>query len=208
MHYLNVILDVLRKHQLYVNLKKCRFLQESLVFLGFVISTRGVKMDLEKVKKILEWPSLRSITELRSFHGLATFYRKFIRNFTSIVAPITYCTKGKEVRWTNEDEENFNILKKKVTKAPILALPDFDKVFKVDCNSSHRGIGDVLSQEVGPIAFFSEKLNDVRNDYSTYDVEFYATIQALRHWRHYLVLKEFVLFTDHIALKYVNTWKK
>ena len=207
-HHLKVILDVLRKHQLYVNLKKCQFLQESLVFLGFVISAGGVKMDSEKVRAILEWPSPRSITEVRSFHGLATFYRKFIRNFSSIVAPITDCTKGKEFRWTNEAEDNFKLLKKKVTEAPILALPDFDKVFEVDCDASHTGIGAVLSQAGRPIAFFSEKLNDVRKNYSTYDVEFYAIVQALRHWRHYLVPKEFVLFTDHIALKYVNTQKK
>jgi hypothetical protein len=110
--------------------------------------------------------------------------------------------------WTNEVEESFKFLKKKVIEAPILALPDFDKVFEVDCDASHVGIGVVLSQACRPIAFFSEKLNEVRKNYSTYDVEFYAIVQALRHWRHYLVLKEFVLFTDHIALKYVNTQNK
>jgi hypothetical protein len=99
-------------------------------------------------------------------------------------------------------------LKKKVTEAPILALPNFDKVFEVDCDASHVGIGAVLSQEGKPVAFFSEKLNDVRRNYSTYDLEFYAIVQALRHWRHYLVPQEFVLFTDHLALKYVNTQKK
>jgi hypothetical protein len=81
-------------------------------------------------------------------------------------------------------------------------------VFEVDCDASHVGIGVVLSQAGRPIAFFSEKLNEVRKNYSTYDVEFYAIVQALRHWRHYLVSKEFVLFTDHIALKYVNTQNK
>ena len=180
-HHLKVILDVLRKHQLYVNLKKCSFLQESLVFLGFFILAREVKMDSEKVRAILEWPSPRSIIEVRSFHGLATFYRNFIRNFSSIIAPIIDCSIGKEFRWTNEVENNFKLLKKKVTKAPILALLDFDKVFEVDCDASHIGIGVVLSQAGRPIAFFSEKLNDVKNNYSTYDVEFYAIVEALRH---------------------------
>ena len=139
-HHLKVILDVLRKHQLYVNVKKCRFLQESLVFLGFVILAGGIKMDSEKVREILEWPSPRNIIEVISFHGLATFYRKFIRNFSSIVAPITDCTEGKEFRWTNEAEDSFKLLKKKVTEAPISEFPNFNKVFEVDCDASHTGI--------------------------------------------------------------------
>jgi hypothetical protein len=208
LQHLKIILDALRKHQLYANLNKCSFLQESLVFLGFVISAEGVKIDSKKVKAILEWPSPKSITEVKSFHGLATFYRKFIRNFSSIVAPIIDCIKGKTFMWTNEVEESFKFLKKKVTEPPILALPNFDKVFEVDCDASHVGIGAVLSQARRPIAFFSEKLNEVRKNYSTYDVEIYAIVQALRHWRHYLVPKEFVLFTDPIALKYVSTQKK
>jgi len=145
---------------------------------------------------------------VRSFQELATFYRKFIRNFSNIVAPITDCTKGKTFLWTTVAEEIFNFLKKKVTEAPILELPDFDKVFEVDCDALHVGIGSVLSQAGRPIAFFSEKLDEVKQKYSTYDVEFYAIVQALRHWRHYLVPKEFVLFTNHIALKYVNTHMK
>ena len=81
-------------------------------------------------------------------------------------------------------------------------------MFEVDVDASHVGIGVVLSQAGKPIAFFSEKLNDVRKNYSTYDEEFYAIVQALRHWWHYLVSKEFVLFTNHIDLKYVNTQNK
>ena len=89
-----------------------------------------------------------------------------------------------------------------------MALPDFSKVFEVDCDASHVGIGAVLSQEGRPIAFYSEKLNEVRKRYSTYDVEFYAIVQALRQWRHYLISKEFVLYSDHEAFKFINAQKK
>ena len=88
-------------------------------------------MDSEKVRAILEWPSLRRIIEVISFHGIATFYRKFIWNFSSIVAPITDCNKGTTFKWTNEAEESFKFLKKKVIEELILALLDFDKFFEV-----------------------------------------------------------------------------
>ena len=150
-------------------------------------------MDPKKIIAILEWPTPTSITMVRSFHGLATFYRKFIRNFSSIVAPITDCTKGRDFAWTTDVEESFKFLKEKVTTTPILALPNFDKVFEVECDASHIGIGVVLSQEGKHVAFFSEKLNDTRKNYSMYDMEFYAIFQ------------EFMLFIDHLSLKYIST---
>jgi hypothetical protein len=96
-------------------------------------------------------------------------------------------------------------VKKKMTEAPILTLPDFEKIFEVNCNASGIGIGGVLSQEERSIAFFSEKLLGSKKNYSTYDLEFYAIVQSLKHWRHYLVQKEFILIIDHHkALKYIN----
>lgn len=91
-----------------------------------------------------------------------------------------------------------------MTEAPVLALLDFDKVFKVNCDASGVGIGGVLSQEGRPVAFFSEKLLGSKKNYSTYDLEFYTIIQSLKHWRPYLVQREFILITDHEALKYIN----
>ena len=95
-----------------------------------------------------------------------------------------------------------------MTQAPVLALPDFSKVFQVTCDASRVGIGGILSQEGHPIAYFSEKLCEARMRYSTYDKEFYVVVQSLRYWRHYLLPKEFIIFSDHEALKYLNSQQK
>jgi hypothetical protein len=191
-----------------VNLKKCHFLTDSLVFLGYVVSAEGIKMDPSKIEAIISWPVLKSLHDIRSFHGLASFYRRFIRSFSSIIAPITECLKGGKFQWNEEAQKSFELIKKKVTEAPVLVLPDFSKLFEVDCDASGVGIGAVLSQEGKPIAFFSEKLNESRRKYSTYDKEFYAIIRALDYWSHYLLPNEFLLHSDHEALKYLNSQQK
>ena len=145
---------------------------------------------------------------MKSFHGLVNFYKKFIRNFSGISAALTDCTRGKIFNWTKAAAFSFDQLKKKITEAPILILPDFNKLFTVECDASGLAIGGVLSQEGRPIAFFSEKLNEAKQKYNTYDKEFYAAIQALKYWRHYLLHREFILMTDNQALKYINSQNK
>lgn len=117
---------------------------------------------------------------------------------------IMECLKGQSFHLTDVVEEIFHLVKQKPTEAPILALPDFKKMLKVNCNSSGVGIGGVLNQQGHLIAFFNEKLLGSKKNYSTYDLEFYAIVQSLKHQRHYLVEKEFILTTDHEALKYMN----
>ena len=180
-------------------------MKEELVYLGFVISVEGLKMDPEKIKAIMEWPSPKSVFEVRSFHGLARFYRKFIKNFSKINAPIIETIKNNKqpFRWTAEVERNFQLLKKKITEKPILVLPDFNKPFQVKCDASGEAIGVFLSQEDRPIAYFSEKLNKSKKKYSSYDKEFYAVVQSLKKWRHYLMFTEFILYSGNHALQYI-----
>ena len=121
---------------------------------------------------------------------------------------ITECLKNEEFQWFNVVSQAFREIKVKTTEAPVLGYPDFTKVFEVACDVSGVGIGGVLSQEGHLIAFFSEKLNDVKKRYSTYDKEFYAIVQSLCFWKFYLLPTEFVLFFDHQALKYLNSQKK
>ena len=203
--HLHCVIDVLRKEKLYANLKKCSFCLDKVVFLGYVVSANGIAVDEEKVKAIKEWPTPKSITEVRSFHGLASFYRRFVKDFSTLAAPLTEIVK-KSVgfKWEGEQERAFNEIKERLCYAPLLALPDFSKTFEIECDASGIGIGAVLMQEKKPIAYFSEKLNGAALNYPTYDKELYALVRALETWQHYLWPKEFVIHTDHESLKHLK----
>ena len=150
-------------------------------------------MDPEKVKAIREWLSPKNIFEVKRFHGLASFYRKFIKHFSGISASMMDMVKKrhKSFYWTEEANKRFKLLKEKITGQPVLVLPDFSETFQVRCDASGFVIGAVLSQDNRPVAYFSVKLNEAKRNYSTYDKEFYAVIQALKKWMHYLVPKDF-----------------
>jgi hypothetical protein len=149
-----------------------------LIYLGFVISADKLRMGPDKVEVIKNWPSPKNIFEVRIFHGLASFYRKFIRNCSGISAPMMDIVKKrhKSFHWTEDAEKSFNLLKRKITEQPILVLPDFQKTFQVKCDASGFAIGVVLSQEDRLIVYFNEKMNEEKVKYSTYDKAFYAII--------------------------------
>ena len=134
--HLRQVFLTLREAKFYVNLKKCSFMQPYVLFLGFIVSEHGISADPEKVRVIREWPEPQSITETHSFHGLAYFYRRFIRGFNTIMAPITKCLKNKEFQWSNAASQAFREVKVRLTEASVLRYPDFTKVFEVACDAS------------------------------------------------------------------------
>jgi hypothetical protein len=158
--HLKSVLKILRKERLFANLKKCTFCMDKLVFLGFVVSKRGIEVDEEKVKAIQEWPTPTTISQVRSFHVLASFYKRFMHDFSSLAAPLTeVIKKNVPFKWGKEQEKAFNLIKEKLTNAPLLVLPNFAKTFEIECDTSGIGIGAVLMQEGCPVAYFSEKLS-------------------------------------------------
>ncbi|GJT09295.1 putative nucleotidyltransferase, ribonuclease H [Tanacetum coccineum] len=157
------VLTLLRKDSFYAATKKCVFMTPKVLFLGYVVSGEGIQVDESKVAAVQEWPTPTTITEVQSFHGLASFYRRFIPNFSSIMAPLTDCMKGKSFVWTEEAESAFQVVKEKLTTTPILVLPDFSKVFGLHTDASKVAIGGFLSQGGWPIAYFSEKLTESKS---------------------------------------------
>ena len=163
-----------------------------VVFLGFVVSSKGVEYDTKRVKIILEWPKPANLLEARSLHGLANFYKRFIRHFSTIMAPITNCLKRGQFSWIGAANKAFKEVKKLMIEAPVLRLLDFFKAFEVITDASNKGIRGILSQKGHPVAYFNKKLNNAKLKYSTYDKEFYAIVQALHYWHNYLIYKEFL----------------
>nr|XP_016436215.1 PREDICTED: uncharacterized protein LOC107762369 [Nicotiana tabacum] len=180
---------------------------DELLEKGFV--SKGVEVDEEKIKAIKEWPKPKSVTEVRSFHGLASFYRRFVRDFSNIASPLTEVIKKDNIfTWGKEQDDAFNLLKEKLYYATLLQLPDVYKSFEIECDASGKGISVILMQDSKPIDYFSEKLSGATLNYSTYDKELYALVKALATCQHYLWPREFVIKTDHESLKYLKSQGK
>ena len=192
-------------------MKKCDFYQTEVEYLGFDVGAYGVKPSLSKVKVVADWPTPTSVKDVRSFLGLASFYRKFIRRFSEIAAPLTDLTKKGRAEvwspevWTDKEESAFRQLKTAMVTAPVLQLPDFDREFTVTTDASEVSVGAILQQDFGqglqPICYDSRKLNPAECRYSAYERELLGIVWAVGKWRHYLAGAHFTIQTDHDSLK-------
>lgn len=199
--HIKLVFELLARDQWKIKLSKCSFARRQIEYLGHVISEKGVGTDPGKVAAISDWPTPTNAKELRSFLGLAGYYRKFVKHFGVISRPLTDLLKKHTVFiWTSEHDSSFNALKVALTQAPVLALPDFSKQFAVETDASALGIGAVLLQEGHPLAFISKALGPKSRGLSTYEKEYMAILLAVQQWRAYLQHAEFVIFTDQRSL--------
>jgi len=172
-----------------------------------MISAQGIAVDLAKVEAMVKWESPKSATEIRSFVGLAGYYRRFIEGFSKIVAPLTLLTrKDQPFTWTNKCEESFQELKRGVDEWSYIG--DVEKPFEVYCDASHLGLGCVLMQEKKAMTYASRQLKVHERNYPTHDLELVAIVFALKIWRHYLYGAQFRVFNDHKRLKYLLDQKE
>lgn len=215
-------LDVLRKlyqrlkdANLTVNFKKCVFCRSALKFLGFIVDERGLRTDPDKVSAILSYPTPKNTTQIRRLVGLIGYYRRFLRNFSTVCSPITDLLKGQKkgqpVSWTPEADSAFQEIKKMLTSTPILASADFNEQFCIICDASDTGVGGVLFQENDglehPIAYFSKTLNRCQRKYSTTEKELLAVIYSIEKFRGYVEGTHFKIITDHSSLIWINSMK-
>jgi len=186
-HYLRTALEVLRRNELYVKFSKCEFWLNKVVFLGHVVPNEGVSVDPQKIETVTNWRRPKNPTEMRSFLGLAGYYRKFVQNFSKITnLPTNLIRKVAKYEWMEQCEEAFHELKKRLTSAPILVLPTIDKNFVVYSDASRSGLGCVLMQEDHIIAYASQQLKTHERNYPTHNLELVAIVFALKIWGHYL----------------------
>jgi len=197
-------LQVLREHILYAKLSRCDFCKDKIQYLGHMISKDGIAVDPDKIKAIINWHVPRDVSNVRSFIGITSYYRKFIEGFSKIAYPITSLKKkGKKYEWSEKCEESFKRLKELLTTTPILKIVDPHKDFVVCTDACNEGLGGVLIQEGHVIPYESRKLKTHEKNYATYDLELAAIIHVVRMWRHYLIGRRFLLISDNISLKYL-----
>jgi hypothetical protein len=204
--HLHTVLQRLRDHRLYAKLSKCEFWLREIKFLGHTISQDGVSVDPEKVQEVMNWKPPTTVRQIRSFLGLAGYYRRFIPDFSRIAKPMTeLLKKGVKYEWRQKCEDAFHTLRQHLTTAPVLAQPDNTKPFEVYCDAFGTGLGCVLMQDNRVIAYAFRALRPHEQNYPTHDLELAAVVHALKIWRHYLMGAHCNIYTDHKSLKYIFT---
>jgi hypothetical protein len=188
--HLRLVLQKLRENPLYAKLSKCEFWLKEVSFLGHIISEGGIFVDPSKVKDVLSWKTLQNISDIRTFLGLAGYYRRFNEGFSKISKPMTeLLAKGNTFEWTPRRETSFQELKKRLTMAPVLSMSNMEKPFLIYCDAFGQGLQCVLMQDGHVVAYASRQLRKHEEKYPTHDLELAAVVHTLKICRHYIIGK-------------------
>ncbi|KAD6453982.1 hypothetical protein E3N88_08688 [Mikania micrantha] len=199
--HVQIVLQTMLAHKLVAKRSKCSFGQTRIAYLGHFISGNGVSVDPAKIDSIQQWPTPATVKDIRSFLGLAGYYRRFIKNYATIASPLTDLLKKDMFCWTPNTATAFTALKAALSTTPVLQLPDFNQPFTIETDASGIGVGAILSQNKHPVAFFSQKLCPRMQHASAYQREMFAITQAIAKWRQYLLGRKFVVITDQQSLR-------
>ena len=205
--HLRLVLQALEENELYAGLDKCTFGQKEVEFLGHIVGAGVLRPDPAKLAAVRDWPTPRNVRDVRSFLGLTSYYRRFVRGYAQMALPLNELTRHDYPwRWREEEEAAFNALKAATTAAPVLQLPDPSLPYELYTDASNFALGAVLLQNHGqglqPVAFLSRKLNPAERNYPTGDREMLAIYYALTQWRCYLEGATFKVNSDHLN----HTW--
>ena len=209
---LEEVLERFRRANLKLSPKKCALFQSEVQYLGHIVGREGVRTDPAKVAAVRDWPTPANLRELRSFLGLATYYRRFVKQFSQIAAPLHELTKkGLRWHWTPECEEAFKELKQALIAAPVLPYPDPSIPYILDTDASQEGLGAVLSQvkngQEKVVSYYSSKLTAAERNYCVTRKELLAVVKSLEHFHPYLHGAKFTIRTDHAALRWLKNLK-
>lgn len=209
MEHLDLVLSRLTEANLKLKLRKCQFIRQEERYLGHVITPQGLKPNPDQVQAVASFPEPQTVTQVRQFLGLSSYYHRFIHKFAAIAKPLHALTsKTATFQWTLECRSAFESLKCKISQAPILAYPNFDVPFVLQTDASILGLGAVLSQkqsdgQLHPVAFASRSLSKAEKNYSVTELETLAVVWAVSHFHAYLYGHAVTVYTDHSAVKAV-----
>ena len=194
---------------MYAKLSKCEFWLNEVSFLGHIVLKEGIRVDPKKIKVVVEWKPPRNVTEVRSFLGLAGYYRRFVKGFSITATPMTRLLhKNVKYEWSEKCQRSFEKLKAFLTEAPVLTQLTCRKEYVIYSDASLNGLGCVLMQEGKVVAYGSRQLKPHEKNYPTHDLELAAIVFALKIWRHYLYGEKCFIYIDHKSLKYLPSQRE
>ena len=207
--HLRIVLEMLREKRLYAKLSKCDIWLKEVSFLDHIVSAEGIRVDPTKIEVIVNLKPPRSVIEVRSFLGLAGYYRKFVKGFFVIAFSLTkLLKKGVKFEWSDKCQNSYDQLKEMPVEAPVLTQPTSKKEYTLYSDASGIGLRFVLMQDGKVVAYASKQLKPHEQNYPTHDLDLAAVVFALKIWRHYLYGEKCRIYTDHKSLKYLLMHKE